>query len=190
MPFRSAARRFAEADEALGEPLSQLIFEGPEDRLTLTENAQPAILAVSIAASRLLESHGVDAGLRRRSQPRRVLGQRRGGDLRLLRRAANGSTPRPLHAGGGAGGRGRHGGDPGPRCRQGGAGVCRGGQRRGRRSREFERRRSGGDCRGARRRQAGRRAGQGARRQARHAAAGQRALSLRPDEAGRRAPGT
>src|SRR5438552_8629165 len=50
---------FAEADEALGEPLSRLIFEGPEDRLMLTENTQPAILAVSTAACRLLESHGL-----------------------------------------------------------------------------------------------------------------------------------
>jgi [acyl-carrier-protein] S-malonyltransferase len=50
---------FAEADEALGEPLSRLIFDGPEDRLTLTENTQPAILAVSIAACRLLESRGL-----------------------------------------------------------------------------------------------------------------------------------
>ena len=50
---------FEEADAALGEPLSRLIFDGPEDRLTLTENAQPAILAVSIAAFRLLESHGL-----------------------------------------------------------------------------------------------------------------------------------
>ena len=49
---------FAEADAALGEPLSRLIFEGPEDQLTLTENAQPAILTVSIAAFRLLESRG------------------------------------------------------------------------------------------------------------------------------------
>ena len=49
---------FEEADAALGEPLSRLIFEGPEDRLTLTENAQPAILAVSIAAYRLLASRG------------------------------------------------------------------------------------------------------------------------------------
>jgi [acyl-carrier-protein] S-malonyltransferase len=49
---------FAEADEALGEPLSRLIFEGPEEQLTLTENAQPAILAVSTAACRLLESRG------------------------------------------------------------------------------------------------------------------------------------
>jgi len=50
---------FADADAALGEPLSQIIFEGPEDRLTLTENAQPAILAVGIAAYRVLAAHGV-----------------------------------------------------------------------------------------------------------------------------------
>jgi [acyl-carrier-protein] S-malonyltransferase len=50
---------FAEADTALGEALSRLCFEGPEDRLTLTENTQPAILAVSIAASRLLASRGI-----------------------------------------------------------------------------------------------------------------------------------
>ena len=50
---------FAEADEALGEPLSRFIFEGPEDRLMLTENTQPAILAVSTAACRLLESRGL-----------------------------------------------------------------------------------------------------------------------------------
>jgi [acyl-carrier-protein] S-malonyltransferase len=50
---------FEEADAALGEPLSRLIFEGPEDRLTLTENTQPAILTVSIAAQRLLASRGI-----------------------------------------------------------------------------------------------------------------------------------
>jgi [acyl-carrier-protein] S-malonyltransferase len=50
---------FDEADEALGEPLSRIIFEGPEDQLTLTENQQPAILIVSIAAFRLLESRGL-----------------------------------------------------------------------------------------------------------------------------------
>jgi [acyl-carrier-protein] S-malonyltransferase len=50
---------FAEADAALGEPLSRLCFEGPEAELTLTENAQPAILAVSIAAYRLLASRGL-----------------------------------------------------------------------------------------------------------------------------------
>jgi [acyl-carrier-protein] S-malonyltransferase len=50
---------FEEADEALGEALSRIIFEGPADRLTLTENAQPAILTVSVAAYRLLESRGL-----------------------------------------------------------------------------------------------------------------------------------
>lgn len=50
---------FAEADAALGEKLSTLCFEGPEEQLTLTENTQPAILAVSVAANRLLESMGV-----------------------------------------------------------------------------------------------------------------------------------
>jgi [acyl-carrier-protein] S-malonyltransferase len=50
---------FEEADAALGEPLSRLCFEGPEDQLTLTENQQPAILTASVAAGRLLESIGV-----------------------------------------------------------------------------------------------------------------------------------
>src|SRR6478672_3124183 len=49
---------FEEADAALGEPLSRIIFDGPDDQLTLTENAQPAILTVSVAAGRLLESRG------------------------------------------------------------------------------------------------------------------------------------
>jgi len=50
---------FAEADEALGEPISRLIFDGPESRLTLTENTQPAILAVSVAAARVLAERGI-----------------------------------------------------------------------------------------------------------------------------------
>lgn len=50
---------FEEADAALGEPLSRVIFEGPEGQLTLTENTQPAILAVSVAAYRLLASRGL-----------------------------------------------------------------------------------------------------------------------------------
>jgi [acyl-carrier-protein] S-malonyltransferase len=54
---------FAEADDALGEPLSRLIFEGPEDALRLTENTQPAILTVSIAAYRLLSSRGFEPAL-------------------------------------------------------------------------------------------------------------------------------
>ena len=52
---------FAEADEALGEPLSTLCFEGPEDRLMLTENTQPAILAMSTAVARLAVSRGLTA---------------------------------------------------------------------------------------------------------------------------------
>jgi len=54
---------FAEADAALGEPLARTCFEGPEDRLTLTENTQPAILAVSTAACRLLVSRGIAPSL-------------------------------------------------------------------------------------------------------------------------------
>jgi [acyl-carrier-protein] S-malonyltransferase len=51
---------FAEADAALGEPLSRLCFEGPEESLTLTENTQPAILAMSVSVARLLASHGIE----------------------------------------------------------------------------------------------------------------------------------
>jgi [acyl-carrier-protein] S-malonyltransferase len=50
---------FDEADAALGEPLSRVIFEGPDEQLVLTENTQPAILAVSVAAYRLLASRGL-----------------------------------------------------------------------------------------------------------------------------------
>jgi [acyl-carrier-protein] S-malonyltransferase len=50
---------FAEADAALGEPLSQLCFDGPEALLMLTENTQPAILSVSVAAARLLLARGI-----------------------------------------------------------------------------------------------------------------------------------
>jgi len=57
--FPAARDVFAEADEALGEPLSRLIWDGPEDALTLTENTQPAILTASVAAYRALESEGL-----------------------------------------------------------------------------------------------------------------------------------
>lgn len=50
---------FTEVDEALGERLSAIIFEGPEETLTRTRNAQPALMAVSMAALRALESEGV-----------------------------------------------------------------------------------------------------------------------------------
>jgi [acyl-carrier-protein] S-malonyltransferase len=57
--FPVCREAFAEADAALGEPLSTLCFEGPDDRLTLTENAQPAILAMSTAVARLAVSKGI-----------------------------------------------------------------------------------------------------------------------------------
>jgi [acyl-carrier-protein] S-malonyltransferase len=57
--FPVAAATFAEADEALGFPLSRIFLDGPEDELRLTENTQPAILAVSVAAWRVLAEHGV-----------------------------------------------------------------------------------------------------------------------------------
>jgi [acyl-carrier-protein] S-malonyltransferase len=61
--FPIAAQTFAEADEALGFPLSKLIFDGPEADLRLTENTQPAILTVSVAAWRVLAQHGVEPAL-------------------------------------------------------------------------------------------------------------------------------
>jgi [acyl-carrier-protein] S-malonyltransferase len=57
--FPVARRTFEEADEAVGKKLSELCFEGPEDQLRLTENTQPAILAVSVAAWRVLEEKGI-----------------------------------------------------------------------------------------------------------------------------------
>ncbi len=60
--YAAARRVFEEVDEALGESLSTVIFEGPEETLTLTANAQPALMATSIAALRALEETGVDVG--------------------------------------------------------------------------------------------------------------------------------
>jgi [acyl-carrier-protein] S-malonyltransferase len=61
--FPIAAQTFSEADAALGFPLSRLCFEGPEEDLRLTENTQPAIMTVSVAASRVLAEHGVAPAL-------------------------------------------------------------------------------------------------------------------------------
>lgn len=54
--FAAARRVFSEADETLGFSLSQICFSGPSSELKLTENTQPAILTVSVAALRVLES--------------------------------------------------------------------------------------------------------------------------------------
>jgi len=56
--FAIARETFAEADAALGFPISKLCFEGPAEALQLTENTQPALLAVSIAAFRVLREQG------------------------------------------------------------------------------------------------------------------------------------
>jgi len=53
--FASAREVFQEVDDALGQNLAKLMREGPEDQLTLTENAQPALMAVSVAVMRVLE---------------------------------------------------------------------------------------------------------------------------------------
>ncbi len=59
--YPAAKAVFDEVDDALGEKLSTLIWEGEQDTLTLTENAQPALMATSIAALRALEAEGVAA---------------------------------------------------------------------------------------------------------------------------------
>ncbi|HHY74591.1 MAG TPA: ACP S-malonyltransferase [Bacillus bacterium] len=56
-----AAEIFRKADERLGFSLSEIIFNGPQELLTLTENAQPALLTTSIAILELLKEHGIEA---------------------------------------------------------------------------------------------------------------------------------
>lgn len=61
--FAAARAVFAEVDEALSQNLSRIMWEGPEAELTLTENAQPALMAVSMAVVRVLEAeHGITVG--------------------------------------------------------------------------------------------------------------------------------
>jgi len=61
--FPAAKQVFAEIDDALGQKLSSLMAEGPIETLTLTKNAQPALMAVSLAVVRVLEAEaGLDLG--------------------------------------------------------------------------------------------------------------------------------
>ncbi len=53
--FPAAREIFREVDDGIGQPLSQIMWEGPADSLTLTENAQPALMAVSLAVTRVLQ---------------------------------------------------------------------------------------------------------------------------------------
>lgn len=57
--FAEARAVFEEVDDALGQKLSQIMLDGPEETLTLTANAQPALMAVSIAVMRVLEARGL-----------------------------------------------------------------------------------------------------------------------------------
>ncbi len=57
--YQEARNVFAEVDDALGQKLSTIMFEGPDETLRLTENAQPALMAVSVAVTRVLESRGI-----------------------------------------------------------------------------------------------------------------------------------
>ena len=113
--FPAARAVFDEVDDALGEKLSALMWEGPADRLTLTENAQPALMAVSLAVMRVLAGRGrarsrARRQIRRRSFARRIFGARRRRRLHHRRCGAAAAHPRQRHAEGGAGRRGRDGG--------------------------------------------------------------------------------
>src|SRR3974377_1811181 len=70
--FAPARQVFAEVDEALGESLSKVIFEGPQDTLTLTQNAQPALMAVSLAVMGVLQA---EVGLDLKRDAKFVAGQ-------------------------------------------------------------------------------------------------------------------
>jgi [acyl-carrier-protein] S-malonyltransferase len=73
--YAAARELFEEVDDALAQRLSKLMFEGPEDELMLTENAQPAIVAVSLAVVRVLEREG---GIRLPEKGRFVAGHSMG----------------------------------------------------------------------------------------------------------------
>src|ERR1035438_8442748 len=61
--YPEAAAIFEQADAALGFPLSRLCFEGPDEELKLTENTQPAMVAVSIAAFAVLRAKGAGGSM-------------------------------------------------------------------------------------------------------------------------------
>ena len=105
---RAARDVFDEVDEALGQNLFRLMRDGPEDELRLTENAQPAIMAHSIAVFRALTRDGgvelrQGGEFRRRPQPRRIFGAVRGGLVRPRDHRQAAEAARAGDAGGGAG---------------------------------------------------------------------------------------
>ena len=109
---RTARDVFEEVDEALGQKLFQLMREGPEDELKLTENAQPAIMANSLAVFRVADEEGGVASKRRASSPATASANiprcaPRARSTSRHREAAE--AARPGDAGGGPGRRGRDG---------------------------------------------------------------------------------
>ena len=112
--FAPARHVFEEVDAALGEKLSETIWNGPAETLTLTENAQPALMAVSLAALRALEAEaGVDLGRDAAFVAGHSLGEysalAAAQSLTDRRCGAASAHSRPRHAKGGAGGCRRHG---------------------------------------------------------------------------------
>ena len=136
--FATARDVFQEVDEALKQNLSKLMREGPESDLVLTENAQPALMAVSIAVVRdpgegRRQAAGQPGEPCRRPFARRILGAGGGGRPATRRCRAASEAARPIDAEGGAGRRGRHGGPARHRARAGAGGLQGSGARRGRR---------------------------------------------------------
>ena len=182
---------FAEVDEALGAPLSRLMFEGPEEQLRLTEHAQPALLAASLAAVRALEARsgrrvaelcGVVAGHSLGEYSAlAAAGSLAIGDAARLLRVRGRAMQEAVPVGAGAmaailgleldaSGTGRAGGERGRRVRPG----------------QRQRARPGRGQRQPRRRRARGGSGQGAWRAPQRAVAGQRAVPLSPAGAGGR----
>ena len=113
--FPAARAVFDEVDAALGEKLTAIIWDGPAETLQLTENAQPALMAVSLATMRVLESEAgfsvaLARGLRCRTFARRIFRAGRGRQPQHQRHRAVAAHSWPCHAEGGAGGRRCHGG--------------------------------------------------------------------------------
>ena len=112
--FPAARAVFDEVDAALGEKLTAIIWDGPAETLQLTENAQPALMAVSLATMRVLESEAgfsVARGCRLccRTLAGRIFRAGRCRQPQHQRHRAAAAHPRACHAEGGAGRGRRHG---------------------------------------------------------------------------------
>ena len=192
--FPAARAVFDEVDSALGEKLTDIIWDGPAETLQLTENAQPALMAVSIATLRVLET---EAGFSVGRDAAFVAGHSLGeysalaaaGSLSVSDTATPAAYPRPCDAEGGAGRRRRDGGTARARLRGRDGGRRRSRAGPGLPGRQRQWRRAGGGVRRQGRRRARARNRQDQGRQARDAAAGVRAVPLQADAARRRCDG-